>query len=239
MAVLEPLEARTETLSERAYANLRNAIVSRELQPGARVTEAGLARQLSVSKTPVREALLRLEQVGLVESVGSGVRVIVPSSERIRESFELRTALEVQAARLAATRAGAHDREQIEQLAHASYEAAERNDRVQFRSLDHRFHRHIAVAADNTRIQRAIDDVLDLVSALRNRDVPAADASTDCALQHVAVARAIADGDAARAELELRAHLDKVCQLVLGMFRASSGAGEPRRENAAPLEDAR
>src|ERR1043166_7375335 len=67
---LAPLTEKPESLTQLVYQALRDAIISKRLPPGERVSEASLARQLRVSKTPVREALLRLHAIGLVEADG-------------------------------------------------------------------------------------------------------------------------------------------------------------------------
>ena len=103
---LAPLTEKPESLTQLVYQALRDAIISKRLPPGERVSEASLARQLRVSKTPVREALLRLHAIGLVEADGGrGGRIVRPSAELIRHTYEVRGALESLAARLAAERA--------------------------------------------------------------------------------------------------------------------------------------
>src|ERR1700716_2927871 len=97
------LHTRPESLSEVVYETIRDAIVNRTIPPGVRVTEAGLAKQLNVSKTPVREALLRLREIGLIEPSGvRGGRIILPSPTSIRQAYEVRLALETFAAEAAA-----------------------------------------------------------------------------------------------------------------------------------------
>ena len=85
---------RQPPLAERVYAGIRDMIHSAAFQPGERLTEDGLAKRLAVSRTPVREALFRLESVGLVEQEGG--KFVVPrlSLRDIHEIFELRRALE-------------------------------------------------------------------------------------------------------------------------------------------------
>ncbi|HEY1347140.1 MAG TPA: GntR family transcriptional regulator, partial [Streptosporangiaceae bacterium] len=76
---LAPLTDKPESLTQIVYQTLRDAIISKRLLPGERVSEASLARQLRVSKTPVREALLRLQAIGLVEADGArGGRIVRP-----------------------------------------------------------------------------------------------------------------------------------------------------------------
>jgi DNA-binding GntR family transcriptional regulator len=87
-------------LERRVYERLRDEIVSGELQPGAQLVEARIAEELGVSKTPVREALIRLQRDGLVAiEPYRGARVTQPSPEDVREILELRLLLEGRIAR--------------------------------------------------------------------------------------------------------------------------------------------
>src|SRR5262249_41988548 len=91
---LAPVTEKPESLTEIVYQLLRDAIISKRLPPGERVSEAGLARQLRVSKTPVREALLRLNTIGLIEADGGrGGRIVRPSAELIRRTHQVRGSL--------------------------------------------------------------------------------------------------------------------------------------------------
>jgi GntR family transcriptional regulator, rspAB operon transcriptional repressor len=91
--------------SEIAYERLREDIIQWRLQPGAALGEVELAERLGVSRTPVREALLRLTAEGLVTTDGGRTATVsVVSLDHIRDLYELREALETQAARLAARR---------------------------------------------------------------------------------------------------------------------------------------
>lgn len=96
----------TDTLADQAYRSLRTAIAAGELRPGQKVTERGLAEQLSVSPTPVREAIRRLEQDGLLERTGPRtVKVSVMGDAAIRDLAEVEVALRGMVARFAATHA--------------------------------------------------------------------------------------------------------------------------------------
>jgi DNA-binding GntR family transcriptional regulator len=98
--------ARTRTLADTAYQRLRDSIVTLRLAPGARLTEIELGRRLGISRTPVRAALLRLQQEGLVETRGARstgrVTVAPMSAVDMRELFLMVGALDGVAARLAA-----------------------------------------------------------------------------------------------------------------------------------------
>ncbi len=109
MALEEILEkfGRVGNAAETAYAVLREAIVTNALAPGTRLRADDLAKRLGVSKTPVREALRKLQAEELIaEQPGSGLTVKVLSEEELFEIYYIREALEGMAARLAAENSG-------------------------------------------------------------------------------------------------------------------------------------
>jgi DNA-binding GntR family transcriptional regulator len=102
------------TLADRAYRAIRDAITTGELRPGQKVTERGLAERLSVSPTPVREAIRRLEQDGLLERTGPRtVQVVTFGDVAIQDLAEVEVALRGMVARFAARHASP---EQLDQL---------------------------------------------------------------------------------------------------------------------------
>lgn len=92
------------TPGEETYAAIRRSILEGALRPGERIVEQQLAEMLSVSRTPVREALLKLERENLVARIGRGMAVRRYSSDEVRDIYNLRAHLESFAARLAADR---------------------------------------------------------------------------------------------------------------------------------------
>lgn len=149
------------TLADRAYARLRDSIVTLRLAPGAPLTEVALCRRLNISRTPVRSALLRLQQEGLVETTGasrSGRVTVAPlTAADMRELFLMVGALDGVAARLAAElpaaprHAVAHEAE----LINAQLRALSATDVSAIRTaqeLDLRFHRCYEQAASGPRL---------------------------------------------------------------------------------------
>jgi DNA-binding GntR family transcriptional regulator len=227
-SIFGPIAFRSETLSEKVYEAIREAIDSRRLPPGERVTEASLASQLSVSKTPVREALLRLEQVGLVQADGSrGASVVQASPSVIRDAFEYRLALEVEAARLAAARADEASIAAIAHLADVSLVAARRQDRPAFLLSDRKFHLEIADAAGNARLAAGVRDAMDLTGALRSRDAIDTQNSVACAERHVDIAEAIRRRAEDEVSTLIRNHLKSVQELVVKGFIRDGGSRPP------------
>jgi GntR family transcriptional regulator, rspAB operon transcriptional repressor len=225
---LAPLTEKPESLTQIVYQVLRDAIISKRLSPGERVSEASLARQLKVSKTPVREALLRLNAIGLIEvDGGRGGRIVRPSATSIQQTYEVRGSLEALAAQLAAARATPAQRSQLLELATASLAAAREQDLDGFQRHDEAFHDMLAVASANPYLARLIDNAYALASAARQRDVPGASDSIDCATGHVGIAEAVARGDSAAAAAAAAAHVETVGRFVLQAFREASEPGPP------------
>jgi DNA-binding GntR family transcriptional regulator len=216
---LQQLNVRPEPVSAIVYAALRDAIVDKTLPPGSAVSEANLARELNVSKTPVREALLRLRELHLVEPDGArGLRVIRPSGDAITEAYEARWALESAAASLAATRADAEQQAALRDAADESVRRAEANDSTGFRESDRQFHATIAEAAASTRLTALAKNALLLTDVLRARDVPISGDSVRCSYEHVAIADAICEGDGRRAGELAGVHVMHVLSNVLAAF---------------------
>ena len=98
----EPSRLRLSNVTDSLYDELWRRLVNLEFEPGKRLSDDALAREFGVSRTPVREALLRLSQVGLVQSSARrGFFVTQPTRQSIEELFDLRTALESWAVRQA------------------------------------------------------------------------------------------------------------------------------------------
>lgn len=220
-----PLEAptlspvQTDNLTDRVFEQIRSAITTKVFPPGARLTEAKLAEDLNVSKTPVREAFVRLREIGLIEPDGRrGGRVVQPSRATIAEMYEVREALEAQAALLAAERAGASAKAIIAHAAARSLAGAQADDRNAFAAADIAFHEAIARSTQNDRLEVLVRNSLDLIAAVRRRDFEHVEASSACAGAHVAVADAIARGDGSAAAEHMRAHIRYVRDKVLAQI---------------------
>jgi DNA-binding GntR family transcriptional regulator len=217
------LEHKPESLTEVVYETIREAIINRVIPPGSRLTEAALADQLNVSKTPVREALLKLRQIGLVEPHGRrGGRVTLPSRRSIQHAYEARRALESFAAEIVAERGSDHDVKLICDAASRCLAAAEQGDFAGFRQWDVRFHEKIGQATGNPRLCELLNDSLAVVTALRRRDVPQAEGSVACARAHLRIAEWILRRDPEAAGKAMREHVHQVEGYVLASLNEES-----------------
>ncbi len=212
---------RRSPLVELAVSQLREQVLSGQWPVGGRLpAETELAQQLEVGRSTVREAIRALVHAGLLETrQGSGtfVRSVTPGADwepRLRraavlEAYEVRQALEVQAARLAASRRTEADVAALrETLAHRDHARARARD-ARFVELDLAFHRCVVAAAHNALLAEMFDsfaavlrEALTAVVADSGLDGVGADPA------HARLAAAIEAGDAAAAEQAARDHLD-------------------------------
>jgi DNA-binding GntR family transcriptional regulator len=214
---------RPDNLTDLVFVAIRRRLVEATLPPGSSVSEAMLSQELQVSKTPVREALLQLRHIGLVESTGRGLRVVVPTVRTIRDAFELRAGLEAAAARHAAERGTHAQKAKILELAQASGEANGRSKA--FREADTGFHLAIAAAADNERLHTAVEDAVVLTKVLRQRDVHLERDVGPDGREHVAVAKALKAGDGPQAADLLSRHILRIMEQLLQAFADEPGDG--------------
>lgn len=207
---LEALQVRpATTTTDLVYRNLHDAIVSLELPPGTKMSEADVARQLDVSRQPVRDAFFRLSERGfLLIRPQRATLVSKISEEAVRQAAFIRTALELACLRKTLETASAKDFAALEQLLAAQKAAIDENKPVEFHKLDDAFHRmickisnldfawaliseqkahmdrvrHLSLPANGPRAYR---EHLEIVEALRNHDVNAAEECMTRHLNHV------------------------------------------------------
>jgi DNA-binding GntR family transcriptional regulator len=155
----EPLER--DLLRDRAYHALRDAIVDGTLAPGERLRDAELTRWLGLSRTPVREALARLELDGLVETAPQRFTRVTPLDRRAaRDAFPLVAALHALAAELAVPRLTASDFADMLD-ANRRFGGAMRNNRVELAlAADDDFHAVFVRASANAELPRALDRLM-------------------------------------------------------------------------------
>lgn len=168
---------RKPSLTEIAYANVREQILSGALRPGAEFSELELADQLAMSKTPVREALGRMVAEGLIEAFPRrGYRVTPVTVKDINDLFAIRAMTEGTAAAMAALNLKPADLDRIEALAEARYEPSEVPSIQSFVKANRDFHTAIAEGADNPRLLALVTAHLDECTRIfylgaRSRDV--------------------------------------------------------------------
>lgn len=200
--------------AERVYRLLREGIRGGVYRPGQRLRETQLAAELATSRTPVREAIRRLEADRLVENMpGRGYAVTQLDEARIRELYQFRAALEGAAAELAALQATELDLATLAATLDAMRAAAE--DAPRAAALNRRFHQAIYDAARNAFLNQAIGAMSDVMALLPGTTYRQPGRMAQVVLEHEAVLEAIRRRDPAAANAAMRAHIQ-----AAGQFRA-------------------
>jgi DNA-binding GntR family transcriptional regulator len=208
------------------YEEVRQAIIELRLQPGEPLREATMAEQLGVSKTPVREALARLEQEGLVETTSFKGAVVSGYSPRdLKEIYELRELLEGAAVRAAATTASDETLARLAGLVTESRELRAEDDLEGLAALLGAFDLVIYEQVANERIRALIENLkahLARIGRLTEEIPGRVKASVE---EHATIVDAIAARDADAAERAMRAHIRSVLSDQLEAADARSDAG--------------
>src|SRR5262245_40989343 len=159
-----------ESLGERVYKSIRDLILSQAYPPGFKLNVEQLCRNLGVSRTPVWDAMRRLETEGLVSTVPRhGVFVLNYGPEQIRDLFSVRGALESLAARRAAESLDESSRKTLEAAVDRLTAAAQYRDVEQYSRAAIEFHDAILAAARNQVLSRLLENVYAQILVLRLR----------------------------------------------------------------------
>ena len=206
MALVENADS-ARSQSEEAYLRIRERIVSLDMRPGSVVNEGRLREEIKIGRTPIREALQRLARENLVRSVPHrGTFVTDVNITDLARITEVRVVLEAHAARLAADRLSAADREAFDDLL-AILETRPSVDQQELMRLDQQIHRQIYVAARNPFLEATLERYFNLSLRLwylvLDRDVSLREALEE----HVELLRAILSADPDRAEMSMRRHV--------------------------------
>lgn len=206
--------------TEEAARSLREEILSGRLAAGSKIAETDLARRLSVSRTPVREALSRLSAEGLVElSPNKGARVTTWSADELREIFHVRLLLEPPAVREAVRRMGPDELAELDELARAMQRAGRsgaRQDLDAVVNLNRRFHGLLAESAGNRALVASLRAVTHAAVVHQNFHHYSPGALKRSLAHHVEIVEAARAGEPDWAAAVMRAHLYNARSTMLG-----------------------
>lgn len=215
IAALPQLESR-RSLSDAVHYALSEAITHGTLRPGTRLREVALASQLSVSTTPVREALRRLEREGLVEASshrGATVATVPPAV--MANLYDLHETLEAFAVRRAAER-GPHNLDALWNMIERIDTSLTSADQTTFNRLDLQFHRTLNDLSGNRQIAELIEQTHRRIQAARvHFDIHLPDRPRLSHAQHRQMLGAVARNDADEAEALARLHISSIRDPVL------------------------
>jgi DNA-binding GntR family transcriptional regulator len=222
---LEPL-ASGPSLTLATAEILRERILNGTFPPGARLVEAEIARQLGISRGPVREAIATLRAEGLVhEAPRKGSFVAQLSADDVREIYELRSALEGQAARLLCKTGTEAAFAGLTQRLGELRDAAKKDDRRQFAEVDFQLHEHLCRAAGNGRIYKLWVNQVGVLRTLVRMEVTSQYETLGPLLEeHERLITEIASRDPDRADAACRRHAAEALERVSGLMPAADEA---------------
>lgn len=206
-----PQLVRQASLKDQALALVRHAIVSGDLEPGAMYSAAALAKQLGISLSPAREAMLTLVHEGTLETVKNrGFRVVTIDDDDLRQIVELRSLLEVPTvAALCRVDIGAWLTE-LRSLAAQIEEAARQGDVHTFLAYDRDFHLRLLGIGGNERLVAMVGRLRDQTRLYGLHALAQKHALQSAAREHTELLEAVVDRDEDRARDLMQAHLDHI-----------------------------
>jgi len=205
---VRPRLDRARQAAPQVFERLRNAIVALELPPGAPLSRADLAAQFGVSSTPIRDALMRLEEEGLVDVFPQHATVVSRVDlGQAQQAHFLRQALELEIVRLLT---GQHDRSLIIRLDQAialQQQYARAGEFEAFMAGDNDFHAQLYAAAGKQELWALVRSRSGHIDRLRRLHLPSPGKAQNIVRHHKLITRAIEAGDADAVQQHLRKHL--------------------------------
>ena len=226
-AALAPVPRNSGGLAERAYGAIRDAIQDGRLEPGQRVPELDLSAWLKVSRTPVREALRRLQSEGMLQHApGGGLSVARHDLRAVAELYDVREALEGTAAALAARGADATEIRILQAILDSQRQLS--GDPQAHARVNTLFHQHIYRAAHNRFLLQNLQCLHDSVALLGQTTFAALGRIPEALAEHQAIVAAIAGRQEAEAEALARRHVRRGYELRLASLAAATEADAHR-----------
>lgn len=238
IARLSPLTDQL-SLQERTYQALRTALLDGDYLPGERVYEGAIAKALGVSRIPVREAIRRLQQDGLLDvRPHYGIYVATIPSEEIEDVYRIRGVLEATAAALAAERMSSEEIAELGTIVDEQRSAALSADSLPGEPVSavqaDRFHHAIHVGAQSPRLLTLLQQLYAQVTHFRNLTLRLPGRAAVSAEGHTAVFEAIAKRDAVGAEHVMRLHIDDARQALVHQLEMVPGDADQSKKEESP-----
>ncbi|NLU50716.1 MAG: GntR family transcriptional regulator [Syntrophomonadaceae bacterium] len=207
-------------LREVVFEALREAIINGSLRPGERMMEIQLAEQLGVSRTPVREAIRKLELEGFVVMIPrKGAYVAGISLKDIADVFEVRAALEALAAGLAAERITAEELEELERMLVRKAECIESNNLEELIEVDTLFHEAMYKASRNEKLKQIIHNLREQIQRFRSTSLSTPGRMKEALEEHKKIVEAISERNVALAQELAQEHIENAENSMLEALR--------------------
>lgn len=213
-----------KSLEESVYYNLEEEILGGELKKGDTLTETSLSKRLGVSRTPLRGALHRLAEEGLIEIIpNKGAVVIGVTSEDLVDIYKIRMRLEGLASREAALRISDEDKRRLADSVELSEFYIRKRDAEHLKELDSEFHNIIYRASGNRLLSKTLSELHRNIKAYRKLSLSVPERLESSVSEHREILSAIERGDADEADRLTLAHIEAALDNLLAVANNSKG----------------
>lgn len=214
-AIVQPLP-----LTRLAYDRLRESILLGQMVPGDIYNEMALAKEMGVSRTPVREALLELSSQGLVTFLPrKGVQVNYFTERDVEEVYEIRNAIELAVVEKVARNAASVSFGKVEKALVENAKAADKQDAKAFLRADRALHHELAALSGNRRMMAIISNLRDIIHLMSVEALTKPHRLEEVSVEHGQVVEAMRAGDVDKAIDAMRYHMEMSKRAVLDRHR--------------------
>lgn len=208
------------SLKEMAFQSIKTAILSKKLVLGKVYNEQGLAKELGISKTPVREALLDLSIKGFITFLPRrGVQLNILTEKDIRDLYEVRRALETAIVRCITPTLTEKDLKKIEEIHNKGREAIQNNDRFGYLRNDREFHLCLANLTHNRYMITSIENIRDLIDWMGFKVIVRFERMAEVEQEHAKLIEKLRERNTKEAEYWMEEHIRITEQNVLRFLK--------------------
>jgi DNA-binding GntR family transcriptional regulator len=212
--------ARAEPLTDQVYGYLRQQILTGHIEPGSRIVESKIARELQVSRSPVREAIRLLHRDGLLVLCDGGITLFQPSLKDFKDLYELRFAVEPVAARLTAQHISPGDCGILQETLRLADEWILQGEMDRLIDSNTRFHELIVQFSGNHRLQKVMSEVSAITRYYRYFVFKIYHRRVTSVEEHWRIFSAIQQGMPQEAERRMREHIENDLAFIQSMGAA-------------------
>ncbi len=216
------IEYKTVSLANQVFERLEADILGGRYAAGEIISENRLAKDLGVSRTPIREALSRLDDEGLVTESTSGTMVVGITDSDVDDLYQVKKLLEPMVVKRAAEKVTEEELTEIEDIVERQEFYAGKGDMEKVRDLDTDFHDLIFIASTSTSLSRILSPVHHKIMKFRKASLEADPGrAVESVKEHKGIFMALKEGDGNKAEKLMKEHLDHA---YAGVLRDRKGA---------------
>ncbi len=207
-------------LRDVVFQTLRQAILRGELEPGERLMEIHLANRLGVSRTPIREAIRKLELEGLVVMIPRRGAIVASITEKdLKDVLEVRRTLEIMAGEIACERITPELLEQLKNTGHEFMVRKDTNDFTSLAEVDVKFHDIIYAATDNQRLISILNNLREQMYRYRLEYLKDTGSHERLNSEHYEIYEGIRNGDKETVKAAIGRHIDNQRDAILAAIR--------------------